>query len=71
MRKMVKKVYILYGSPITQHMYEFFGGDIIKNNGFELKLFDLSPIIHPKLFEGVTTIEDYTGDDKEVVFNKI
>jgi hypothetical protein len=67
---MVKNFYILYGSPIGQHMYEYFGGDLIKNNGLELKLFDLSPIIHPQLFEKATIIEDYQGDDKEVVFNK-
>lgn len=65
---MVRNIIILFGSPITQHVYEYFGGDIFKKNGFELKLLDLSPIIHPQLFKGATVVEDYKGDDKEIIF---
>ena len=67
---MVKNYYILYASPINQHIYEYFGGNILKNNGFKLKLLDLSPIIHPLLYKKLKNINDYKGEDLEVLFNK-
>ena len=67
---MIKYFYILYGSPITQHIYEYFEGDLLKNNGFNLTFYDLSPIIHPALYEGGTIREDYKGNNKQVIFNK-
>ena len=67
---MVKNYYILYASPINQHIYEYFGGEILKNNGFKLKLLDLSPIIHPLLYKKLNNINDYKGEDLEVLFNK-
>ncbi|SVE52112.1 uncharacterized protein METZ01_LOCUS504966, partial [marine metagenome] len=66
----VKNYYILYASPINQHIYEYFGGEILKNNGFKLKLLDLSPIIHPLLYKKLNNINDYKGEDLEVLFKK-
>jgi len=66
---MIKQVYILFGSPVSQAVYEYLGRDIIKNNGLELKVFDLSPIIYPALYKNATITKDYEGSDKQVVFN--
>lgn len=48
---MITKVVFFVVSPFQNRDYYRFGIDILKSNGFEVEVYDLSPYVHPALYE--------------------
>ena len=62
---MIKKIVVFSFSPIVKHLhYKRFGVEILKDNGFEVWIFDFSPIVFPALHNNVVhRIEKITSED--------
>ena len=62
---MIKKIVFFSFSPIVKHHhYKRFGVEILKDNGFEVWVFDFSPIVFPALHNNVVhRIEKITSED--------
>ena len=62
---MIKKIVFFSFSPIVKHLhYKRFGVEILKDNGFEVWVFDFSPIVFPALHNNVIHyIEKITSED--------
>ena len=62
---MIKKIVFFSFSPIVKHYhYKRFGVEILKDNGFEVWVFDFSPIVFPALHNNVVhRIEKITSED--------
>jgi hypothetical protein len=62
---MIKKIVFFSFSPIVkQYHYKRFGVEILKENGFEVLIYDFSPIVLPSLHNGVIhRIEKIISDD--------
>jgi hypothetical protein len=62
---MIKKIVFFSFSPIVhQYHYKRFGVELLKDNGFEVLVFDFSPIVVPVLYNNVIhRIEKITSED--------
>ena len=50
----IKKIVFFCGTPFTKRDYDRFGGEILKENGFEVWFYDFSPIVYPELYNNCT-----------------
>jgi hypothetical protein len=50
MHKIIKIVFFV-ASPFDKRDFKRFGIDLLRSNGFEVFVYDLSPIVFPKLYE--------------------
>jgi len=50
----IKKIVVFNVTPFTKRDYIRFGGDIFKENGFDVWFYDFSPIVYPKLYKNCT-----------------
>ena len=62
---MIKKIVFFSFSPIVKHLhYKRFGVEILKENGFEVWIYDFSPIVFPALhYNVIHRIEKITSKD--------
>jgi hypothetical protein len=62
---MIKKIVFFSFSPIIKKMhYKRYGVDILKDNGFEVLIFDFSPIVFPSLHNNIIhRIEKIVSED--------
>ena len=60
---MVKKIVFFCFPPVIKHHYKRFGVEILKDNGFEVRVYDFSPIAFPALRKKVTSIDQPTSKD--------
>ena len=69
---MIKKIVFFSFSPIVKKLhYKRFGLEILKNNGFEVCIFDFSPIVFPSLHNNVIDrIEKITSKDYFLFYNE-
>ena len=49
----IKKVIYFIASPFCRRDYERFGIDIIRNNGFDVEVWDLTPILDKETYESI------------------
>lgn len=50
----VKRIVFFCITPFTERDFKRFGGDILKDNGFEVWFYDFSPIVFPVLYKNCT-----------------
>jgi hypothetical protein len=69
---MIKKIVFFSFSPIVKKMhYKRFGVEILKENGFEVWIYDFSPIAFPSLHNGVIhRIEKIISDDYSLFYDE-
>ena len=62
---MIKKIVFFSFSPIVKHLhYKRFGVEILKDNGFEVWIYDFSTIVFPALHNNVIhRIEKIVSED--------
>ncbi|MDP6426174.1 MAG: hypothetical protein QF443_04215 [Dehalococcoidia bacterium] len=60
---MVKKIVFFCFPPVIKHHYKRFGVEILKDNGFEVRVYDFSPIVFPALRKESTFIDQPTSKD--------
>ncbi|HPP88644.1 MAG TPA: hypothetical protein PLM75_12375, partial [bacterium] len=49
-RNKIRKIIFLYSSIFCERDYKRFGIDILKQNDFKVEVWELSPIIFPKVY---------------------
>ncbi len=47
---MIKKIIFFVSSPLSKRDYKRFGIEILRNNGFEVDVFDFTPMVNPLLY---------------------
>jgi len=56
----ISKIVIFVISPFNKRDFKRFGIDILRSNGFEVFVYDFSPIVYPRLYEiGVSEPSEY------------
>jgi hypothetical protein len=56
----IRKIVIFVASPFNERDFKRFGVDILRSNGFEVLVYDFSPLVYPKLYElGVLDPAEY------------
>lgn len=57
---MISKIVFFVASPFNERDFRRYGIDILRSNGFEVFVYDFSPLVHPKLYEvGVSDPIEY------------
>jgi hypothetical protein len=57
---MISKIVFFVVSPFNERDFKRYGIDILSSNGFEVLVYDFSPLVHPKLYEvGVSDPIEY------------
>jgi hypothetical protein len=60
---MVKKIFFFSSSPITKKNYKRYHAKILRQNQFEVKFYDLSPIVFPLLYENRSLSDQPDSED--------
>ena len=60
---MVKKIIFFCFGPVIKYHYKRFGVEILKQNGFEVWIYDFSPIISPAIHKNAVFIDTPTSED--------
>ena len=56
----ISKIVLFVASPFNERDFKRFGIDILRSNGFEVVVYDFSPLVYPKLYEvGVSDPIEY------------
>ena len=58
---MVKKIIFFCFGPVIKYHYKRFGVEILKQNGFEVWIYDFSPIISPAIHKNAVFIDTLWG----------
>ena len=68
----IRKVIYFIESPFCQRDYERFGIDIMKDDGFCVEIWDLTPIISPETYNTVKVPDpiDYQKNNCRLFMNK-
>ena len=59
----IKKIVVAVASPLTKRDFIRFGGEVLKDNGFDVWFYDFSPIVYPKLFKNCTFPDMYRPEN--------
>tara|TARA_B100000315_G_C14572431_1_gene586286 strand:+ start:830 stop:2029 length:1200 start_codon:yes stop_codon:yes gene_type:complete len=59
----IKKIVIVVVSPLTKRDFIRFGGEVLKDNGFDVWVYDFSPVAYPKLFKNCTFPDIYRPEN--------
>tara|TARA_B100000315_G_scaffold98471_2_gene90491 strand:- start:781 stop:1968 length:1188 start_codon:yes stop_codon:yes gene_type:complete len=60
---MIKKIVFFCSAPVIKQHYKRFGVEILKDNGFEVWVYDFSPIVFPTLHNSATYSDNHTSKD--------
>ena len=60
---MVKKIFFFSSSPITNKNYKRYHAEILRRNQFEVRFYDLSPIVFPLLHENKSFLDQPASED--------
>ena len=59
----IKKIIVVCINPLTKRDFIRFGGEILKENGFDVWFYDFSPVVYPKLFKNCTFPDLYRPEN--------
>jgi hypothetical protein len=65
----IKKIVIVRIQPLTKHDFIRYGGQILKDNGFDVWFYDFSPIAYPQLYQNCTFPDLYRPDNYTLFSN--
>lgn len=65
---MVKKIIFFVESPFSSRDYDRFGVEILRNNGFEVEVWDFTPFLHAKIY-GQINESSPARYDRMILFN--
>jgi hypothetical protein len=59
----IKKIIVVCINPLTKRDFIRFGGEVLKENGFDVWFYDFSPFVYPKLFKNCTFPDLYRPEN--------
>jgi hypothetical protein len=65
---LIKKVVFFCFTPVLKHHIERYGVEVFKSNGFEVELYDFTPLVFPKLHNNLTLSRP--ANENIILFNE-